>query len=72
MRLFTTQGFEQTTIDQITAEAGVSERAFFRYFATKASVLFTEFDDEVEQIRAALVQVPGDVPMIDAIRHAVV
>lgn len=72
MRLFTTQGFEQTTIDQIAAETGVSERAFFRYSATKASVLFTEFDDEVEQIRAALAQVPGDVPMIDAIRHAVV
>jgi TetR/AcrR family transcriptional regulator, regulator of mycofactocin system len=72
MRLFTTQGFEQTTIDQIAAEAGVSERTFFRYFATKASVLFTEFEDEVEQIRAALARAPGDVPMIDAIRHAVV
>jgi mycofactocin system transcriptional regulator len=72
MRLFTAQGFEHTTIDQIAAEAGVSERTFFRYFATKASVLFTEFEDEVEHIRAALAEAPGDMPMMDAVRHAVV
>lgn len=72
MRLFTSQGFEQTTIEQIAAEAGVSERTFFRYFSSKASVLFTEFEDEVERIRAALAQSPREVPMMDAIRHAVV
>jgi TetR/AcrR family transcriptional regulator, regulator of mycofactocin system len=72
MRLFTAQGFENTTIEQIAAEAGVSERTFFRYLATKASVLFTEFEDEVEHIRAALAEAPGDMPMMDAIRHAVV
>jgi mycofactocin system transcriptional regulator len=72
MRLFVAQGFENTTIEQIAAEAGVSERTFFRYFATKASVLFTEFEDEVEHIRAALAEAPGDMPMMDAIRHAVV
>lgn len=72
MRLFTDQGFEQTTIERVAAEAGVSERTFFRYFASKASVLFTEFEDEVERIRAALAQSPGEVPMMDAIRHAVV
>jgi hypothetical protein len=37
----------------------VSERTFFRYFATKASVLWIEFDAEVDAIRAA--SGPGDV-----------
>ena len=72
IRLFTAQGFEHTTIEQIAAEAGVSERTFFRYFATKGSVLFAEFEDEVEHIRSALARAPGDVPLMDAIRHAVV
>jgi mycofactocin system transcriptional regulator len=72
LRLFTEQGFENTTIEQISAEAGVSKRTFFRYFGSKASVLWSEFDAEVDTIRAALAQVPADVPMLDAIRQAVV
>ncbi|HEY1702759.1 MAG TPA: mycofactocin system transcriptional regulator [Trebonia sp.] len=57
---------------QVAAGAGVSERTFFRYFASKASVLFTDFEAEVGSIRAALAAAPGDVPMMDAIRGAVV
>jgi mycofactocin system transcriptional regulator len=72
LRLFAERGFETTTIEQIAAEAGVSERTFFRYFTTKASVLWTEFETEVETIRAALASVPDDMPMMDAIRVVVV
>jgi TetR/AcrR family transcriptional regulator, regulator of mycofactocin system len=72
LRLFVEHGFENTTIEQITAEAGVSERTFFRYFAAKSSVLWTEFEAEVDAIRAALAAVPDDVPMMEAIRRAVV
>jgi TetR/AcrR family transcriptional regulator, regulator of mycofactocin system len=72
LRLFTAQGFEATTIEQITTAAGVSERTFFRYFTTKASVLWSEFETEVAAIRTALEDVPDGVPMMDAIRGAVV
>ena len=72
LRMFAERGFDATTIEQVAAEAGVSERTFFRYFATKASVLWAEFETEVETIRAELAAVPGDVPMMDAIRGAVV
>ena len=70
--LFDAHGFDNTTIEQIAAEAGVSERTFFRYFTTKASVLWAEFDTEVAAIRDALADVPESVPMMDAIRTAVV
>jgi TetR/AcrR family transcriptional regulator, regulator of mycofactocin system len=72
LRLFVASGFEATTIEQITSEAGVSERTFFRYFTSKSSVLWIEFDAEVDAIRAALAAIPDDVPMMEAIRRAVV
>ena len=72
LRLFTEQGFEETTIERIAAEAGVSRRTYFRYFDSKASALWDDFDSEVDVIRAALAKVPEQVPMMDAIRQAVV
>jgi mycofactocin system transcriptional regulator len=72
LRLFTERGFENTTIDQVAAEAGVSERTFFRYFSSKASVLWTDFETEVAAIRAALSTAPDELPMMEAIRDAVV
>ena len=40
LALFARQGFDATPTDQITQAAGVSPRTFFRYFATKESVVF--------------------------------
>jgi mycofactocin system transcriptional regulator len=72
LRLFTEHGFDDTTVDRIAAAAGVSERTFFRYFDSKADVLWHAFDGEVLALRAALRAVQADVPMMDAIRQAVV
>ncbi len=72
LRLFSEHGFDSSTIEQVAAEAGVSERTFFRYFTSKASVLWGEFETEVATIRTALGSVADDVPMMDAIRGAVV
>ena len=64
LRLFSDQGFDSTTIEQIAVEAGVSKRTFFRYFSSKSAVLWSEFDTEVDTIRAALADEsgPGAVP----------
>jgi AcrR family transcriptional regulator len=40
LRLFASQGFEGTTVAQIAAEAGLTERTFFRYYSDKPEVLF--------------------------------
>ena len=71
LRLFTEQGFHETTVEQIAAAAGVSTRTFFRYFDAKAGVLWHTFDAEVDAIRAALTRAPEDLPVMDAVRHAV-
>lgn len=72
MRLFTQHGYDHTTVEDIAAEAGVSRRTFFRYFDTKADVLWHSFDHEVHALRDALAARPPDLPLMDAIRTAVV
>ncbi len=72
LRLFAEQGFEETTIDQIATEAGINKRSFFRYFESKASVLWSSFDEEVEALRKELAAASPDVPVMEAIRVAVV
>jgi len=70
--LYSTVGFEETTVTDIAAAGGVSRRTFFRYFESKAAVLWNEFDSEVSELRAAFAAVDGDTPMMDAIRQVVV
>jgi TetR/AcrR family transcriptional regulator, regulator of mycofactocin system len=72
LRLFTEVGFEDTTVERIAAEAGVSRRTFFRYFESKADVLWHAFDGEIRALRAAFAAVSDDLSMMDAIRHVVV
>lgn len=72
LRLFAEQGFEETTIDQIATEAGINKRSFFRYFDSKSSVLWSSFDEEVEALRKELAAASPDVPIMEAIRVAVV
>jgi mycofactocin system transcriptional regulator len=72
LRLFTEQGFDETTIDQIAAEAGISTRTFFRYFDSKARLLWGKFDDEVQALRRELAEASSNVATMDAIRTAVI
>jgi TetR/AcrR family transcriptional regulator, regulator of mycofactocin system len=72
LRLFSEDGFEETTVERIAAAAGVSKRTFFRYFDSKADVLWHAFDGEVRSLRAGFAAVRGDTPLMDAIRQVVV
>jgi mycofactocin system transcriptional regulator len=72
LRLFSADGFEDTTVERIAAEAGVSRRTFFRYFDSKADVLWHAFDGEVRALRTAFAEVPDSVPLMEAIRQVVV
>ncbi|WP_051468559.1 TetR family transcriptional regulator [Actinomadura oligospora] len=48
LELFLAQGYDATTVDEIVAAVHVSQRTFFRYFATKEDVV-TDFLGEHDQ-----------------------
>ncbi|MFE7243019.1 TetR family transcriptional regulator [Streptomyces sp. NPDC057580] len=43
-QLFLQRGFEQTTVDDIVARAGVGRRSFFRYFPSKEDAVFPDHE----------------------------
>ena len=69
LKLFAKKGFSAVTIEDITAEARVSQRTFFRYFTTKEDVLLdsrTWIDGACE----AMAQRPADEPGPQALENA--
>jgi mycofactocin system transcriptional regulator len=70
--LFGRQGFDETTVDEIATAVGVSRRTFFRYFESKAEVVWGEFDAELRRLEAALLMAGDADPMMDVLRRAVV
>jgi AcrR family transcriptional regulator len=58
MTLYAEQGFEQTTVAEIAARAGLTERTFFRHFTDKREVLFYG----TERMRDLLVRAVADAP----------
>jgi mycofactocin system transcriptional regulator len=70
--LFAAQGFDETTVDDIAAAAGIGRRTFFRYFPSKNDVAWGAFDRELDRMRARLKDFAPDVPLMDAVRLALI
>ena len=71
-KLFIEHGFEQTSVEDIAKAVGVSRRTFFRYFATKADVLWVESDTEFARLTAFLAADDGTAAPRDVIEAAIV
>jgi mycofactocin system transcriptional regulator len=70
--LFAAHGFDDTTVDDIAAAAGIGRRTFFRYFPSKNDIPWGAFEDELDRMRVRLKACPPEVPLMDAIRLALI
>ncbi|MCV7282832.1 TetR family transcriptional regulator [Mycolicibacterium flavescens] len=63
------QGYQATTVEQISDAADISPRTFSRYFSTKEAVLLSV--DHIPPIIEAFIAAPAHLSVIDAYRQAV-
>ena len=68
---FLAQGVEDTSAEQIAADAGVSLRTFYRHFASKHDLLFADYDAGLEWFRAALQARSPDEPILQSVQSAI-
>jgi AcrR family transcriptional regulator len=59
-QLFLERGYEQTTIGDIVALAGVGRRSFFRYFPSKEDVVFPDHERCLAEMTAFLAEGGGE------------
>lgn len=67
---FLAQGVEDTSAEQIAADAGVSLRTFYRHFSSKHDLLFADYTG-LHWFRSALDARPADEPIIDSVQAAI-
>lgn len=67
--LFLEHGYENTTVDQIAAAAGMSKRTFFRYFASKDDLVVGKYDLFGDRVADALDARPMDEPVWMSMRR---
>ena len=67
---FLAQGVEDTSAEQIAADAGVSLRTFYRHFSSKHDLLFADYTG-LHWFRAALDDRPDAESIIDSVQAAI-
>ena len=66
--LFERDGFDKTTIKQISAAAGLAPRTFFSYFVSKDDLVLGDYAERLGRILEALERQPITMPAWDALR----
>lgn len=70
LELFRDRGYDRTTAAEIAAQAGVTERTFFRHFADKREVLFDGQAILEAALTAAIAQAPATLAPLEILRSA--
>lgn len=70
LELFARQGFAETTVPEITAEAGLTTRTFFRHFADKREVLFAAEAGLPPFIAQLMAEAPSELGPYDTLTHS--
>jgi AcrR family transcriptional regulator len=68
--LFAQHGVEATTVRQIAAAAGVTERTFYRYFAGKEELIAGRAQEWIEALHDAVAERPAEEGPLSAVERA--
>jgi AcrR family transcriptional regulator len=67
LELYAEKGFEETTVAEVAAAAGLTERTFYRHFADKREVLFGGAPMLEEVITMAVIDAPPDLSALASV-----
>lgn len=70
LRLFADKGFEETTVDDLAAAAGIGRRTFFRYYPSKNDVVVGDYEEGTRVLRAALAGADPATHPVEMVRQA--
>ncbi|OZG27883.1 mycofactocin system transcriptional regulator [Williamsia sp. 1138] len=68
--LFTESGFDETSVDDVAAAAGIARRTLFRYYPSKNAIAWGDFDEHLQDMRRMLTELPPDMPVAEALQSA--
>jgi AcrR family transcriptional regulator len=71
LTLFAEQGYEATTVEQISDHADVATATFFRYFPSKSDVVLCQHDGQLPLLQQAILERPATESDLDAVRAAI-
>ncbi|SNS73392.1 DNA-binding transcriptional regulator, AcrR family [Asanoa hainanensis] len=70
LALYGERGYEQVTVAEIAARAGLTERTFFRHYSDKREVLFAGSSLLREVLVKAVAEAPDGAPPVDVVGAA--
>ncbi len=68
--LFAARGFDEVSVDDVAAAAGIARRTLFRYYPSKNAIPWGDFDAHLDHMQQTLDRVDPAIPIGDALRSA--
>lgn len=69
MRLFATRGFDDVTVAEVAAAAGVSQKTVFNYFPTKEDLFYDEVPERTRALTETVRERPAGESIVGALRR---
>ena len=70
MELFAARGYDNTTVEEVAAAAGVSRRTLFNYFRNKEDLALSSLSEQGELIAARFAERPAEEDVWESLRAA--
>jgi AcrR family transcriptional regulator len=70
--MFEAQGYDATKVEDIARAAGVSPRTVYRYFPTKAELVYWDTQSNIDRLTSLIAERPTSEPPFAALRAAMI